>query len=659
MKQSDILIRSGLLVAILAAVASIPIDEEKSASVLAQSLIENQLQNGLASMQSGDGPAELWMRSGADSPLDVYWKEAEVREGSRPNPRWRNSSSSSTAVEVHSEKTNGFLTVRSTWTGPKIAEPILQESTGRIGSSLSLIPPLTAVLIALLFQRILLALVGAVWMGVCLHQEVNPLMGAFHSVTDVLIPVVADAFNLKILGFTFALVGMVAVVTRMGGTKGLIDKLAGNAQTPRGGQITTGLMGLVIFFDDYANTVVVGSAARKLTDGLRISREKLAYIVDSTSAPIAGLALVSTWIGYEVGLFTSILPSLRHVEGLPAEGYGLFFEALPSRFYCFFALALVFLSAGFKRDMGPMLRAEQRARRGGGVLPPAAGQEEARPQEPEQLEKPGVPARWWNAALPIGTVLLGTLTAIALIGGGTEFSALSGASWRDAFAGAEDHIPSILLYSALGGGLLAILLAVSQNLLGPIEAIRQWGGSMIHLVEAGAILILAWAIKMVCDDLHTGMALVALIGDGIAPEFLPLVVFVLSAVVAFFTGTSWGTMALFLPVAAPLAATLSGDPLIVIICVGAVLDGAICGDHCSPISDTTVLSSTATGCPHVAHVRTQIPYAILAMSAAGIGGYLTMGYGAPIGIAYLGGLGILLTGLFVWGKDPDKTPDAA
>ncbi|MCA9539690.1 MAG: hypothetical protein KC620_12425, partial [Myxococcales bacterium] len=176
---------------------------------------------------------------------------------------------------------------------------------------------------------------------------------------------------------------------------------------------------------------------------------------------------------------------------------------------------------------------------------------------------------------------------------------------------------------------------------------------MRALFEAAAVLILAWSIKSVCDGLGTGMAIVALIGEGLPPMWIPLTVFVLSGAIAFSTGTSWGTMALILPIAAPLAATLSGEPLIVLACLGAVLDGAIWGDHCSPISDTTVLSSTASGCPHLAHVRTQLPYASLAMIAAGLTGYLGVVIGLPVWLGYLAGIGLMALTLRVAGRNPD------
>lgn len=544
------------------------------------------------------------------------------------------------------------------------------EAAARVGRWTALLPPLVALVLALALRRVVPALFVAVLVGAAIMQgslfgmlwlELKSLAGAALSlvgaaglveVEGYFGKVLADSFNLQILGFTLALVGLVAVVGRMGGTRGLVNRLSVLARGPRSAQAVTALMGMAIFFDDYANTLVVGTTGRSLTDGRKISREKLAYIVDSTSAPVAGIAIISTWIGYEVGLFDDLLGFIRGVPGVPDSGYELFFEVLPLRFYCIFALLLVFLVPLLGRDLGPMYRAERRARSGGPVRPDDDGTR----TEPGALEKPGVTPRALNAILPIGTVLVSTLVWIVWAGSaGLEgaFSPLSLASWKSVFDTASDDIATILLGSAALGGVMAFVLAIGQRLLTAREAFSAYGAGMGTLAEAVAILIGAWAIKSVCDDLGTGMAIVALIGDALPAVALPLVIFALSGAIAFATGTSWGTMALVLPVAAPLAAAMTAEPLIVLACLGAVLDGAIWGDHCSPISDTTVLSSTASGCPHLAHVQTQLPYATLAMLAAGACGYLGTALGLPIAVAYGLGLAVMAGGLLLLGKNPD------
>ena len=227
--------------------------------------------------------------------------------------------------------------------------------------------------------------------------------------------------------------------------------------------------------------------------------------------------------------------------------------------------------------------------------------------------------------------------------------------WRQIFDRASDDIGAILFGGSMFGSLVAMGLAQAQGLLSVRESLEAYRGGIFSLLEAGAILILAWVIKNVCDDIGTGMALVGLLGDGLPALMIPLVVFLLAGVVAFATGTSWGTMALVLPVAAPLSVIITGgDPLIFVLCMGAVLDGAIWGDHCSPISDTTVLSSTATGCPHMEHVKTQLPYALVAMVAAGSAGYVGYAAGWPIGACYGVGLVLIVGALLIFGDNPEK-----
>ncbi|MCA9525788.1 MAG: hypothetical protein KC549_05770, partial [Myxococcales bacterium] len=430
----------------------------------------------------------------------------------------------------------------------------------RLGDWMSLLPPLVALILAVAFRRVILALFLAVMTGATVAAGGNPfsafwleikglvgaglkLVGSDAVAADgVFAGVLSSSFKLQVLGFTAALIGLVAVVARMGGTRGLVDALSPFARGPRSAQAVTGVMGLAIFFDDYANSLVVGTTGRSLTDRHRISREKLAYIVDCTAAPVAGVAVISTWIGYEVGLFDDLLGVLSSVPHMASSGYELFFQLLPLRFYCIFALVLVFLTAWTRRDLGPMYHAERRARSGGGVLP---GGEAA--TSGDILEKPGVKPRALNAILPIGAVV-GTIVAWIIIAGTADlatFSPLSLADWKKVFEtpAVADGSAFIMLCAALIGSAVAFALALGQRLLTGKECLTTWLKGVRTLVEAFAILILAWAIKAICDQLGTGTAMVVLVGDSLPPVALPLAVFVLSGAVAFATGTSWGTMA--------------------------------------------------------------------------------------------------------------------
>lgn len=526
----------------------------------------------------------------------------------------------------------------------------------------SLLPPIVAILLALVIRQIIPALFIAVWLGACLHNGADPFSGLWFALRDYLWGNLTDSFNGLIFLFTFSLVGMVSVVTRMGGTHGLVEAIAKTAKTRRSTQLATAGMGIAVFFDDYANTVVVGTTMRALTDRMKISREKLAYLVDSTAAPIAGIAVISTWIGYEVEQFDRVADFV----GMEVGGYALFFQVLPYRFYCIFTLVTVGLICWLGRDFGPMLTAERRAVAGqplreGSRLLVSKAISHMRPAE-------GVPLRWYNAVIPVGVVIVGTFGGMLWMGTqsslftGTgpdavarSFSLLSFTDWKDAFIGVgefDNGGPQVLSGAAVAGSLLAIAMAIGQGILPVKESLTAWLGGARIMILANTVLLMAWAIRSVCGDVGTSLYLTAALYGVVSAVALPLLVFCLAAVVAFSTGTSWGTMGILLPTVGPMAFAF-GDPMILILCLGAVLDGAIFGDHCSPLSDTTVLSSISSAVDHVDHVRTQIPYALLSMVAAGLCGYLLCAAGGPVWAAYLLGVTLITTTILILGRRAD------
>ncbi|MFB6263371.1 MAG: Na+/H+ antiporter NhaC family protein, partial [Bradymonadaceae bacterium] len=557
----------------------------------------------------------------------------------------------------------------------------LLETRRRAGRWTSILPPLLAILVALLFRQLILGLASAVWLGAAMQVGFAPLQATWRAASDYLWGSVADSFNLAIIGFTFALVGMVHVVIRMGGVAGIIETFSWLARSTRSTQLSVSLMGIAVFFDDYANTVVVGSSMRPLTDRKNISREKLAYLVDSTAAPIAGLAVVSTWIGYEVGLFGELSNQLA----LGMSGYEIFFTILPLRFYCILSLVLVVAIAVSGRDFGPMLRAERRARTTGEVHRPDStpmshsGRDGIEPKE-------DIPYRWFNAAAPMAAVIACTLLGMfwsgwrpagggggipgvwAVIGARAslgDFAASWAAAapdlfdwtvWRQALSRAGNA--RVLFWSSVAGSLLAAGLAIGQDLLEPRETLHAWFRAIPMMGIAVIILVLAWSIQGVCSDLGTGIYLVGAVQDIVWPRTLPLLTFGLAAIVAFSTGTSWGTMGILLPAMIPLAfhvtRPVATSNLLLMMCFGAVLDGAIFGDHCSPLSDTTVMSSIGAGVDHLDHVRTQLPYALTSMTASALFGYLGVALGLPVWLALvLGGTSLVVT-VALLGWDPEQ-----
>ena len=544
-----------------------------------------------------------------------------------------------------------------------------QQRTTRIKkiNGWSLFPPLLAVLTATLSGWLISGLSLAILAGglISIYGTVPiaevPLATLHRTFIDYLWIPLTNSFQFYILGFTVSLLGLVRVTSLSGGNQGIAKILASRANGARSTRLAAFLMGLAIFFDDYANTIVVGTTLRPMTDRFRVSREKLAYIVDSTAAPIAGIALISTWIGYEISLFEDLMNDLD--TGL--SGYQLFFMALPSRFYCIFTLFFVALSSWFQRDYGPMLRAERRANTTGQVLR-SGSVPLTRNWDNDVSSVKGITPAWWTAALPIVTIVVGVVIGMMI----DTFEIQEVAKvrlketifslnyWTTCFSNANSA--RVLFHASLLGSALAIFLAISRRnsdtgalAISPIKVLSTWAKSITGIYYALAILILAWAMKEVCSDVGTSTYLTSVLSPISSPSLLPVLIFGLASLVAFSIGTSWATMAILIPTVVPLAHAMGGLSL-TILSAAAVLDGAIFGDHCSPTSDTTVMSSIASSCDHRDHVLTQLPYALTTMSVAATFGYLgsSLLYSNWTGLGL--GLGAILIIILVVGKNPDE-----
>ena len=543
-------------------------------------------------------------------------------------------------------------------------EPVVVTMRWHAPDRTSLLPPLIAVALAVLLRRPILALVCGVLAGAILAQHAGAegwgqaavegvrAFGAHYFWNQAV-----DPERAMIMAFVLFMLAMVGVMTRAGGIRGLMDSIALRARTARRTQVATWLMGLAVFFDDYANTLLVGSTMRPLTDRFRISREKLSWIVDSTAAPVAGISIFSTWIAFEVSTFSAQLPA----AGLTSDdGYAVFLQTIPYSFYCILTLVLVGAVVLSGRDMGSMLAAERRARSTGQVLregaTPMVG-EAATEMEPAE----GVVPLARRALVPLGVFLLGTLLLIAYRGGAFSM----GLPRLLTVTGATQ-----VLYDGSGSwalmmGSLAGLVAAVAMALPAIHGGQVLGAAWTTLRSmwvAFAILYLAWMIGAVCEDLGTAPYLTALIGDAVDARLLPTMLFLLAGIVAFATGSSWSTMSILLPLVVGLAYHLGlGAGLgeteaesglaIMVMSIAAVLSGAILGDHCSPISDTTVMSSISSAADHIDHVRTQMPYSLLTMTVCIVTGYLPCAYfGLSPWIAMLLGSVVLIAVLMTRGK---------
>jgi Na+/H+ antiporter NhaC len=525
----------------------------------------------------------------------------------------------------------------------------------------AILPPFVAIALALLFQKTIIALFCGVWLGATLLSGLNPLAGLWLFARKYLYEeALLDQFRIEIIGFVIFLCAMVGVLSRGGGIRGFVNLLVRFAKSVRSTQLATYFMGLAIFFDDYSNCILVGSIMRPLSDRMRISREKLSYIVDSTAAPIAGLSMLSTWIAYEVSTFSAQLPE----AGVSQGGYEIFIMTLPFRFYCIFTLLFILLVIVTGRDFGPMLRAERRARATGEVVRPGS-----RPMvsaEMTRIEvKKGVPERWFNAVVPIVFVVLFTLEEFWRIGGGWQrplSDLFSATAIREVLSRASDISAARPIFlGSVAGFVLAVLLLLVQRILSLKECLKAAVASTKALFFAVAILFLAWCIGGVCSDIGTAHYLIALFKGVIPPLIFPIILFLTACLVSFCTGSSWSTMSILLPNTVLFAVKMGelsdiGSLPMLVISIGAVLEGSIFGDHCSPISDTTILSSVSSASDHLDHVKTQIPYAVLTMSAAILCGYLPAAAGTPAPVSLAVGAAVLVAGIFLLGRKAGGGP---
>ncbi len=502
----------------------------------------------------------------------------------------------------------------------------------------SILPAVLAISIALTLRNVIPALLLGLWVGATALQSFT-LQGAGRGLLDsfqvFVTGAIADFDRASIILFTMMIGGMVGIITRNGGMASVVKAIVSRAKTAIGGQVAVWLMGLMIFFDDYSNTLVVGNTARSLTDHLKVSREKLAYIVDSTAAPVACVALITTWIGYEIGLVDQALKSIDELAHIQA--YSVFIHSIPYSFYPLLAIAFVLMISASGRDFGPMLKAEMRAR--GGTVKPETG--EALPAiHGDELEpKDKIPLRAINAFVPIITLVVALLVSLFVLGEGDSLIAVL-----------ETTSPyQAMMYSSFVGVLVAAGMSVGQRILSVHETVDAWYGGLRATLFGMIILVLAWALSDLTATLNTAPYLVTLLADSLPVALIPAIVFILAAITAFTTGTSWGTMAILMPLIIPLSWAVMGvngiaddsGMHIIYSSVACCLGGAVWGDHCSPISDTTVLSSVASGCDHIEHVRTQLPYALLVGVVALAIGTIPGGFGMSPWLSLVIGLAIL------------------
>lgn len=519
-------------------------------------------------------------------------------------------------------------------------------------------PAVLAIVLAIVLRQVVPALVVGIFAAAMMYLPwshpvepggfvYNPITGVVATVETYLIGTLQDVDHLMILVFTFSVGGVVEIISVNGGTGAMVELIGRWARDRRRGQLAGWMAGVAVFFGDYPNMLIVGPTMRPVCDRLRISRAKLAYIVDSTAAPIASLALVGEWVAVQVGY---IQDGLRDVVASDPESwvagygaFGVFVGSIPLRYYSLFAIAMVFLIGFLGRDFGPMLRAERRAVGGEDDVVEPMNRHTARHDN-------AGPTSSWLAIGPILVLLIATLVLL-VVTGLAAMPDKAPVSVAAIMAHAESS--RALMYATLLTLLVALGISLAWRRLTLAEAMDAIVVGFNRMLIAAVILSLAWALSDAMRSLELAQVATAHLRDvGVSARLLPLLVFLTAAGVSFSTGTSWGTMGILMPVTVSVVAELAtGLPAeaagqALYASVGSVLAGAVFGDHCSPISDTTVLSAAATQSTIEDHVWTQMPYALVAAGVAIVAGHLLcdlLGLNPAIGLAMgIAGLAVII-----------------
>ncbi len=538
---------------------------------------------------------------------------------------------------------------------------------------LTILPPLIAIVLAFLTKNVIVSLFIGMGIGAFMVQLANPGISIFAAFFEGFIDMVAriinqmaDSWNAGVILQVLAIGGVIALVTRLGGAHALAEAIGRRAKSQRGSQFATWLMGILIFFDDYANALIVGSVMRPISDRTKVSREKLSFVVDATAAPVAGIALVSTWIAVEMSAisegFSQIAETAANYAIAPQASYVWFTSSIPFRFYNILMLAFVVITILLLKDFGPMRKAQRRAFKDGTPLRPDSIPMVSVDTEQGVMPAEGAKKSIWDAIIPIGILIVGSFLAFWYNGYAASVAAGDATDFLTCFSNADASV--VLFQVAIVAGIVALLMGVFKKRFTMEEGIKTWVSGWKGLIITVIILLFAWGLNSTIKALGTNIFLVSTIGASVPYWVLPAIIFLLGSIISFATGTSYGTMLILTPLTVPLAnsvilATGNGviaDPTIYMLgCIGAVLTGAIFGDHCSPISDTTILSSMGASCDHLDHVKTQLPYALIVAAISIVFGYLLIGLGLNVFLTLAVGLVITFITVHFVGKNP-KVP---
>ncbi|EAI0664941.1 Na+/H+ antiporter NhaC family protein [Campylobacter upsaliensis] len=524
---------------------------------------------------------------------------------------------------------------------------------------ITLLPPFIAIILAFITKDVILSLFMGVLSGtfllslasniffvdtIALINIYDTLVESFSKIISYVLKSTSDPVNAGIILQILCIGGLVALITKMGGAKAIALQFAKRAKTAISAQLNTWFIGLLIFFDDYANLLIVGPIMRPLADKFKISREKFAFIIDSTAAPVAGIAIISTWIGLEVSLIKNAYASIG-IDNISA--FGIFVETIPYRFYNIFMLFFVALTAIMGREFGSMYAAQIRAKTTGQIapMPKSAALDTAELEDQFLAPKDGIEIKAFDAIVPVMTLIILAILGFYFNGfsvlegeelANAKANPLSFETLRSAFGSADSSI--VLFQAALFAAIVAIFIGVRRRIFNIKEAIETWIYGWKTMIFTIVLLLLAWSLSSIVKDLGTSTFITHLLADKLPEFILPATIFAFASLISFAIGTSYGTMGVLMPLAVPLAFEvaklngLEGEALhhYMVLNISCVLTGAIFGNHCSPISDNVILSSMSAKCDHMEHVRTQIPYALFICAISLFTGYIPTALGLSV-----------------------------
>jgi Na+/H+ antiporter NhaC len=455
----------------------------------------------------------------------------------------------------------------------------------------ALTPPIIAISLALITKEVYSSLFLGMLTGALLNADFNLVGGLNKLFPDGVMTVLADKWNVGILIFLVILGMMVQLMNRTGGSAAFGAWASNRIKHRAGAQLSTMLLGCLIFIDDYFNCLTVGSVMRPVTDKHKISRAKLAYLIDSTAAPICIIAPISSWAAAVSGFVKE------------ENGISIFVQSIPFNFYALLTLLMMVFIIIMKVDYGPMLLHENNARKGDLFT---TGEGKQVREESQQEEKVG---RVSDLVVPVVFLVVGCVIGMIYTGG-----FFGGKSFIDAFADSDASVGLVL------GSSVALIITIAYYLLRQslsfADCMECLPEGFKQMVPAMLILTFAWTLKSMTDNLGAATYVAGLVENsaGELMGFLPAIIFAIAVGLAFASGTSWGTFGILIPIV--VSCFHEVDPQLMIISISACMAGAVCGDHCSPISDTTIMSSAGAQCEHLNHVATQLPYALTVASVS-------------------------------------------